>query len=102
MATSASKKSAIPRGCKSTSRPSSAPVTRRWPSRVNTSNSTAVRRTLDDQKAKAVFRIRSGANGGVTFDMHHNQPKAPVKRKLKFANASELGLQREGKGNLNH
>src|SRR5438045_7292391 len=52
----------MPRGCSPSSEPSSAPVTRRLPSLVNSSNSTAVRRTLEDQKANAVWRIGPGSS----------------------------------------
>src|SRR6266699_459267 len=61
----------MPRGCNPSSRPSSAPVMRRWPSSVNTPNSTAVRRTLEDQKAKAVCRIWLGSSCGFVLDMNH-------------------------------
>src|SRR5437660_5548962 len=63
MATSASKKSWMPRGCSPSWRPSSAPVRGRSPSLVNSSISTAVRRTLEFQKAKAVCRIGEESSG---------------------------------------
>src|SRR5438128_9577689 len=62
MATSASKKSLMPRGCRPSSAPSSAPVSRRSPSLVNSPISTAVSRTLEDQKANAVCRMGDGSS----------------------------------------
>lgn len=45
--------------------PSSVPVRRRAPRVVKRSNSTAVRRTLEDQKEKAVWRIGPWSRVGV-------------------------------------
>src|SRR5262245_20044558 len=48
------------RGCSLSSEPSSAPVRRRFASRVNTPNSTAVSRTLDAQNENAACRMADG------------------------------------------
>src|SRR5205823_7524981 len=65
IATSASRKSATPRGWRASSLPISAPVSRRCPSVVNRPNSTAVSKTLEFQKPKAVWRIASGVGADV-------------------------------------
>ena len=67
-ATSASRKSQMPRGCRPSAAPSSAPVMPRSPSTVNTSSFTAVSRTFELQKPKPVCMIRDGSMGGVMLD----------------------------------
>src|SRR5688572_8578225 len=54
----------MPRGWSSSSLPSSAPVRRRLPRRVNRPNCTAVRRTLDDQNENAVCRMGATSSFG--------------------------------------
>src|SRR4029077_6384330 len=76
------------------SRPSSAPVTWRSPSWVNTPNSTAVSRTLEDQKAKAVCKIGLGSRGELELGMNHKKPKGPAKRKRKTLKKLAAGRRR--------
>ena len=62
IATSASKKSLIPRGCIPISPASSAPVNFRSRKTVNTPNSTALSKTLEFQNPNAVCKIGEGSS----------------------------------------
>ena len=89
IATSASKKSQMPRGC----RPSSAPSSRRGePARSQVReqpNSTAVRSTLEDQKENAVWRIGATSGCAMRRMLADNDPRAQASNPARAYEPSE-------------